>query len=75
MDFNKYKGNCPVVHEQFRMDAFKELGIVGHDKADWMWSLAWKHGHEGGFEEVFFQLRDLTKMLVGDRHESDRRLN
>ena len=75
MDFNKYKGNSPAVHEEFRQDAMKELGIEGHDKADWMWSLAWKHGHLYGFKEVFFQLRDLTKMLVRDGNESNRRFN
>lgn len=75
MDFNNYSSEDADSIEIFRNDAFKELGIVGHDKADWMWSLAWKHGHEGGFEEVFFQLKDLTKMLVGDRHESNRSLN
>lgn len=75
MDFNKYKGNTPEVYEQFRKDAMEELGIVGHDKADWMWSMAWRHGHYYGFKEVFFQLRDLAKMLVKEAHESNRRLN
>jgi hypothetical protein len=75
MDFNKYRGNTPDVHEQFRKDAMEELGLTGHDKADWIWSLAWKHGHFYGFEEVFFQLRDLKAMLVGEKNETNRSLN
>jgi hypothetical protein len=74
VDFNKYSGSSHSV-EQFRNDAEQELGTTGHDKADWMWGLAWKHGHEGGFEEVFSQLVDLKAMLIGDKNESDRSLN
>lgn len=75
MDFNKYKGTCPVVCEQFRMDAMRELGLIGHDKADWIWGLAWKHGHEGGFEEVFSQMETLKSMVIGEENESNRLLN
>ena len=61
--------------EEFRKDAMEALGLVGHDKADWMWDMAWKNGHMGGFEEVFFQLQDLAKMFKKDKNETDGKLS
>jgi hypothetical protein len=75
MDFNNYSGEDADSVELFRNDAFKELGLVGHDKAEWIWGLAWKHGHEGGFEEVFSQMVDLKAMLIGEANESNTSFN
>lgn len=75
MDFNNYKDNSMETLERFREDAMKELNLLDHNKADWMWSLAWKHGSMYGFEEVFFHLRDLTEMFAKDSRETNEKLN
>lgn len=76
MDFSKYynmKGS--EVYEVFRDDALAELGLAENIKTSWMWDMAWKNGHEGGFEEVFSQLSDLKDMLCKDKNETNERLN
>jgi hypothetical protein len=76
MDFSKYWNmHSAIMIEHFRVDAMKELALIGHEKAEWIWGMAWKHGHAYGFKEVFFQMRDLKKMLMREAHESNRRLN
>lgn len=75
MDFSKYKDQSAETIERFRHDMLKELGLLAHDKAEWAWDLAWKHGHKYGFEEVFFQLLDLAKLLKKDENETNKKLH
>lgn len=48
---------------QFKQDFFVELDIVGHPKADKLYSKAWEHGHSAGYQEVMNYGYDLVDLI------------
>jgi hypothetical protein len=77
MDFKKYENQYKFgtseyvtregqLHQDFREDALNEVGMLGHAKADKLYSMAWEHGHSAGFSEVFFWVQDLARLLRDD---------
>lgn len=51
--------------EVFREDLAKEHDLVGHPKADLLFSIAWVHGHSSGLIEVaqyYDEFADLLKL-------------
>lgn len=50
--------------ELFRIQAIKAVGLEGHPNADEAYSLAWKHGHEGGRDEVLNHLADIAESIL-----------
>ena len=51
------------LQQQFKMDAFIELGIVDNPKANLLYSKAWEHGHANGLSEVWYYLQDLVELI------------
>lgn len=52
--------------EFFRFRALKAVGLLGHKKANEAYAQAWKHGYEGGADEVLAHLEDIAGMILGD---------
>jgi len=48
---------------EFKRDAFRELGLIGHPKAEAAFTLAWEWGHSAGYSEVFSYLEELAGLL------------
>lgn len=40
-----------------------EYGIAGHAKAGKLWSLAWEHGHSGGYSEVINYYEQFVELI------------
>lgn len=49
--------------EEFKADVFKELEIVGHPKAELLWSKAWDMGHANGFSDVYYYADELVELI------------
>ncbi|NJO48159.1 MAG: hypothetical protein HC840_00425 [Leptolyngbyaceae cyanobacterium RM2_2_4] len=56
------KNNAQTV-EAFRLELFKETGVEETQENIDLYQRAWKHGYEGGFEEVYFHFVDLLDMM------------
>jgi len=54
------------LHDLFKQDLFKNLGIVDHPKKDKIFSLAWQLGHSNGLSEVASYADDIVKNLFDD---------
>jgi hypothetical protein len=48
---------------KLKADLEAEHGLVGHPKADMLWSKAYEHGHSSGFAEVVVYYDDLADLL------------
>lgn len=48
---------------QFKQDMFVELGIVGHPKADRLYSIAWEQGHSAGYSEILSYAWDMVDLI------------
>jgi hypothetical protein len=48
---------------QFKHDMFVELGVVGHPKADKLYSIAWEMGHSAGYSEVLSYAWDMVDLI------------
>lgn len=64
----------PVAHEayyadnnrlmaEFKSDLFIDLGIVGHPKAELLYSKAWEMGHANGFSDVYYYAGEFVEFL------------
>lgn len=51
--------------EEFKKDLFADLGIVGNQKAEQLYSIAWAEGHANGFHSVYYYA-DLMVSLIKD---------
>ena len=47
----------------FRANLEEQYGLVGHPKADKLWSLAWEQGHAEGYLSVAYAYGDLTELV------------
>lgn len=62
-DRKAYDEDETRLYEEFKRDALKECGILGHPKADRCFSLAWTHGHDHGYQAVFNYLDEFSHLL------------
>jgi hypothetical protein len=69
-DLKNYKIQKELYYEKenemleiFKKDLFEELGIVGHKKAELLYSKAWEKGHSSGLYEVYLQASDLVDLI------------
>lgn len=62
----QYRKDEGRIHQEFRDDALKAVGMFGHPKADKVYALAWENGHSAGFQEVFNHLIGLAGLFAGD---------
>ena len=46
-----------------KSDLEAQHGIVGHPKADKLWSLAWDAGHSAGYSDVITYYEDFVELL------------
>lgn len=51
------------LQEEFKADAFEELGITNNPKAELLFSKAWELGHSYGLSEVWIYLQDLVELI------------
>lgn len=49
--------------EMLRKALEQEFGVVGHPKAEKLWSLAWDFGHAAGDHEVRAYYQDMVELL------------
>jgi len=63
MNIQAYKNmSNPQTVEAFRMELFREHGVMETLDMLALFDYAWKVGHEGGFEEVYYCFADLLDM-------------
>jgi hypothetical protein len=58
-----YGANTARLEAQFKQDMFVELGVVGHPKADKLYSIAWEMGHSSGYSEVASHMWDMVDLI------------
>ncbi len=46
-----------------KADLEAENGVVGHPKANLLWSLAWEHGHSSGYSDVVNYYDNFVELL------------
>jgi hypothetical protein len=61
-----YNDETGRLTNMFKQDLFAELGIVGHPKAEKLYSIAWDRGHSGGLADVESVAWDLLPLIQGD---------
>lgn len=59
----KYHEDQGRLHEEFRQDLFDAHGVVGHPKADKVYSYAYDRGHAHGYQEVALIFGDLVELI------------
>lgn len=59
-----FKERNLALTEQFKQDAFKELGIENHPKRELLYKKAWELGHSGGLSEVWYYLSELADLII-----------
>lgn len=60
---NHYNSRTRQLEDVFRADLEAEFDMVGHDKADLLYSKAWQMGHSGGMQEVANYYSDLVELV------------
>ena len=60
---NHYNARTRQLEDVFRADLEAEFDMVGHDKADLLYSKAWHMGHSGGLHEVANCYSDLVELV------------
>lgn len=64
MRFEVYKNlHLPEVESSFKQQMFKELQVVESPQTNEMYATAWRLGHQGGPEEVFYMFYDMIGAL------------
>lgn len=51
-------------HAEFKVDAFAELNITNHPKANLLFEKAWEEGHSNGYSEVWYHMQDLVDLIL-----------
>ena len=52
------------LHQLFKQDALKELGLSKHKKADKLFEVAWEEGHSNGLNEVWIYMETFSELLI-----------
>ena len=60
---NRYSADQARLHQQFKMDLFKEHGVEGHPKAEMCYSKAYDHGHGSGLSEIMCYFEDFVELI------------
>jgi len=60
MNYEKYK---PDTLQLFREDAFRELGLADHPKADLIWKHALRRTRTMHYEDIYDILEDIAAIL------------
>ncbi len=58
-----YQNEVRACEDQFKIDLEVEYGLVGHPKADLLFSKAWEMGHSSGFGEVLNYYDELSELV------------
>jgi hypothetical protein len=58
-----YGAETARLEAQFKHDMLIELGVVGHPKADELYSIAWEMGHSAGYSEVASYMWDMVDLI------------
>jgi hypothetical protein len=58
-----YSADGGRLSDQFKADLEAENGVVGHPKADLLWSKAYDHGHSAGFAEITIYYNDFVDLI------------
>ena len=60
---DKYNKESTQLNEKFKHDSLEESGMLGHPKADQVFSKAYEMGHSSGLYEVFDYLIELSELF------------
>jgi hypothetical protein len=60
---NEYYNADSEIYDQFKEDALAEIGLIGHPKADILFSKAYERGHSSGYSEVWYYMQDLAELV------------
>src|SRR4051812_42279726 len=58
-----YNQRTAALEAEFKNDLYVEFGVVGHPKADQVFSLAWSHGHSAGYAEVANYFSEFVELI------------
>jgi len=58
-----YRAEESSIMEKFVSALFAEYGVTGNPKANRAFSIAWEHGHSGGYSEVASYFADLVDLI------------
>lgn len=61
---NHYNARTRQLEDVFKADLEAEFGMVGHVKADLLYSKAWQMGHAHGLREVANYYSDLVELVL-----------
>lgn len=59
----KYVKEEGRLHNLFKADCLKEVGLENHPKKDKIFSYAWQKGHSSGYSEVFYYLSEVSEIV------------
>jgi len=59
----KYWEESSRLESLFKEDLEAENGLVGHPKADKVYSMAYEAGHSSGYEQVVYEYERLVELL------------
>lgn len=59
----KYRENEGAMSALVKRDLEVQEGLVGHPKADMLWSIAWDRGHSLGYSDVISVYEELAELL------------
>ncbi|HPM74183.1 MAG TPA: hypothetical protein PLA71_00510 [Saccharofermentans sp.] len=51
------------LHEKFKTDLYKDLGIEDSPKRDMLFALAWDHGHADGLHNVYYHASEMAPLI------------
>lgn len=60
---NAYNQKSAMLHEQFKLDMFKDLGIEKNPKREKLFAVAWERGHSSGYSDVYNVACDLVELI------------
>lgn len=60
----KHRENEGVMSAAVKSDLEAQEGLVGHPKADLLWSIAWERGHSSGYSDVISVYEEMAELLI-----------
>lgn len=59
----KHRENEGAMSALVKHDLEIQEGLVGHDKANLLWTIAWDRGHSSGYSDVISVYEELAELL------------
>lgn len=59
----RYREAQHDAEDRFKFELLADLGILGHEKADKLYEMAWERSHSEGYESVYHTAEELSELL------------